>query len=334
MKFAIFIILLTSYAYGCDCMHSKPFLEVSPQKDLVAVVRVVGETLNENNKRTFIDLEIIEQFKGHEFRSVVQLQSGNHAECREHLTHFKLDSVYLMALNYSGRNPYKITDVTGTYNLSICGEYWMKADLITRTGFGREHISFSQVQEHFKTPANWLKNTYATAPDFTFYRGLKNNVELLIDAPENYRLAGKGLVLRRISYRLFEVNPGATGEAVIYLTNNDDQVIDSIVCKTATAPDPVVYACGARNGYIWARDCNEVTVQYPKYYLRKSKIAIKSMTLSIDGLKWTGDNGVLLPEITDFIRTTRITSTIEVHCTIVHRDNQLQEISGKFYLGL
>ncbi|UUV21375.1 hypothetical protein [Paenimyroides aestuarii] len=138
-----FILMISDNAFACDCYSQKSFLEVVPKSDFVALVKVEKYLSFKDiyNKKTAMsmEVEIIDIYKGNEKRKKVIVWGDIGYLCRPYLSLFEEGKYYVIAFEKGsegsgkfGHKDEKITD----YAISICGEYWLKADLKKQKALG------------------------------------------------------------------------------------------------------------------------------------------------------------------------------------------------------
>jgi len=83
-----------------------------------------------------MEVEVIEIFKGKETRKTIIVWGDNGILCRPYLNRFQVGKYYVIAFSQAGdrtrENPEKETD----YAISICGDYWLSADIKNKTASG------------------------------------------------------------------------------------------------------------------------------------------------------------------------------------------------------
>lgn len=140
MRFIIILIYLlagpASYAQppeACSCLWQGSFSRITDHADLIVsgvVISNKGNSLDFSISQTLIDRKT----NGEEFQPEIRIWGANGKECRPPITHFPIDSTWVMALKKittdipGGFNPNTPNISYGRINdyyLSSCGAYWL-----------------------------------------------------------------------------------------------------------------------------------------------------------------------------------------------------------------
>lgn len=150
----LFAIILNLTAIACSCNNDRPFLDVAPGARLVALVKVVQVPTSDRSNEMIV--EIIEAFQGKEERKTISVYGDNGLLCRPYITAFKRGKYYVIGM--IGANE-EYGEKPAAYAVSICGEYWLKANKLTKRASGNvsnktKRISFADVKKHLEPPSS------------------------------------------------------------------------------------------------------------------------------------------------------------------------------------
>lgn len=147
------IILNVHVASACDCLSSGNFLTVASRSDLVTLVRITKylsfKQIDGVDIPMSMEVEILKIFKGHKVRKKITVWGDNGFLCRPYLSDFVLGDYYVIAFYKSSDNltDYKQVGENKTdYFISICGDYWLKADIKRGYAFGSVTDSQTQIK--------------------------------------------------------------------------------------------------------------------------------------------------------------------------------------------
>ncbi len=118
--------------YACDCVYQGNFYKVSPNSDLVALVKInkylTFKDIYDSPTPMSMEVEILEIFKGVDNRKKVKVWGDAGNLCRPYLSQFSVDSLYVIAFHKGEkRSEFGHRDETeNDYSISNCGEYWLK----------------------------------------------------------------------------------------------------------------------------------------------------------------------------------------------------------------
>lgn len=145
LKLTLIILLcvIVKPHLACDCDYQGTFLRVAPETDFIALVKVTKYLTFSDiyNKPTpmSMEVEIIEVYKGKEARKKIIVWGDNGILCRPYLSLFDPGKYYVIAFNKGSdgskghvHKNEKITD----YSISICGAYWLNADIQKQVASG------------------------------------------------------------------------------------------------------------------------------------------------------------------------------------------------------
>lgn len=155
------LIFSFAYSYACSCETNGNFKKVSKHSNLVALVKINKYlTFDSSYNRSIpmsMEVEIVEILKGKSESKRVVVWGDNGMLCRPYVSNFIEGEYYFMALdsgdefNYGGHKEEKISD----YSISICGEYWMHANIDTKRAQSEvsgktKNIPFKKIYSYFK----------------------------------------------------------------------------------------------------------------------------------------------------------------------------------------
>lgn len=124
----LYSIPLIGKVYACSCEWIGPFFKVAKGTDLVVLVKIISYGSYSGNMPMSMDVEVIELIKGDETRRVIKIWGDTGILCRPYLSRFQSDSVWVLSLFKSRSEGYfrHPNEKEGDYNISGCGEYYMK----------------------------------------------------------------------------------------------------------------------------------------------------------------------------------------------------------------
>ncbi|MFT7037070.1 MAG: hypothetical protein ACJA2S_005612 [Cyclobacteriaceae bacterium] len=140
----IFLSLTTVKTYACDCESQGNFYKVSPNSDLVALVKInkhlTFKDIYDKPTPMSMEVEVLEVFKGVENRKKVKVWGDFGNLCRPYLNQFSVDSLYVIAFQKGekGSEFGHLNETENDYSISNCGEYWLKANRKSDTLIGSE----------------------------------------------------------------------------------------------------------------------------------------------------------------------------------------------------
>jgi len=112
--------LVPSTSAACSCMWVGPFLKVAPRTHLIVRAKVANYHGESRGVRLAMDVEVSEVFKGDAPAKTIRIWGDNGAMCRPYVSGFPVQTEWIFAVNPLAGRP-------GEYFISICGEYWLKA---------------------------------------------------------------------------------------------------------------------------------------------------------------------------------------------------------------
>ena len=172
----IFFSQVTMKAYACDCESQGNFYKVSPNSDLVALVKInkylTFKDIYDSPTPMSMEVEILEVFKGAEKRTKIKVWGDVGHLCRPYLNQLSVDSLYVIAF-HKGENGYfgHKEETENDYSISNCGEYWLKSNSKSETLVGSEStIEISRLRGFYDrtkdlTPADF-KEIFQKTLDF------------------------------------------------------------------------------------------------------------------------------------------------------------------------
>jgi hypothetical protein len=146
---AIFLILICTRTFACDCDWAGNFLEMAINSEVVALVKVKnynnffqftgGVTSDEHQQPLSATFEIIELLRGNEQRTEIEIFGDPGNLCRPYINYLKVGNYYLVALNKSEGIDHGngIVETPNDYILWNCGEYWINYDKSNNSVTGR-----------------------------------------------------------------------------------------------------------------------------------------------------------------------------------------------------
>jgi hypothetical protein len=156
--FGMILFLTIKTDVTCDCNYKGPFLEMSKQTPLVALIKVskylTFKDIYHIKTPMSMEVELIEVYKGTESRKTVTVWGDNGNLCRPYLSEFKEGQYYLIAFNIDKKN-----QMNTEYAISSCGTYWLNVDFINSLVSGdinskdrtNTTISLEQIKSQLKT---------------------------------------------------------------------------------------------------------------------------------------------------------------------------------------
>ena len=157
--FSILGLLISSGSLACSCKVDGPFIKMASKTGLVALVKVSKylsyNEIQGSNMPMSMEVEIVEIYKGKEDRKKVTVWGDIGYLCRPYLSVFKEGGYYVIAFingTFKGGHP---EEKQSDYAISICGTYWLDADVKKRTAIG--NIDSSKTTIQFKELKSWLK---------------------------------------------------------------------------------------------------------------------------------------------------------------------------------
>jgi len=159
----IFIILLSisiiEKVYPCSCDWIGPFFKVAKGTDLVALVKIKNYGSFSGNIPMSMEVEVMELIKGNDTRRIIKVWGDTGILCCPYLSKFQSDSIWVLSLFKSRSEEYfrHPDEKDGDYNISGCGEYYMKVKNDTVIGL-IENVNYNDPPQYMN-----LKNFLASA---------------------------------------------------------------------------------------------------------------------------------------------------------------------------
>lgn len=133
-------LTLVQLSFSCDCNSQGEFLKVAKKTQFIALVQVTKyltfkDIYNEKMPMS-MEVEIIEVYKGKETRKKITVWGDNGILCRPFLSKFKTGKYYVIAFYNASENSRGLAsenEKETDYSISICGEYWLYADIHNKT---------------------------------------------------------------------------------------------------------------------------------------------------------------------------------------------------------
>lgn len=147
------------FTFACSCFSAEPFLTVAPTSEFVALVKVTKYMsfggIYDKQTPMSMEVEVIDVYKGKETRKTLKVWGDNGILCRPYLSVFQPGNYYVIAFYRAsdGSQGQVHQDERPTdYAISICGDYWLKADMDKRKAVGsvtkkQLEISFSALKK-------------------------------------------------------------------------------------------------------------------------------------------------------------------------------------------
>jgi hypothetical protein len=154
-----FSLFTVSLIFACSCDPNGNFSKVAPKTNLVVLVKI-NKYLTfqefENDKIPMsMEVEIIEILKGRIQNKKIIVWGDNGILCRPYLTTFNEGEYYFLALYSTGNMMRQKEEKKTHYFVSVCGEYWMKANMDKKIALSnymdkKKQISFNKILRQFK----------------------------------------------------------------------------------------------------------------------------------------------------------------------------------------
>lgn len=149
--FLIILILFSSNekVFSCSCEWNGPFFKVAKGASLVALVKIKNYGSFSGNIPMYMEVEVMELIKGDDTRKIIKVWGDTGILCRPYLSRFQSDSIWVLSLfksrsEGSFRHP---DEKEGDYNISGCGEYFMKVKNDTVIGL-IENVNYNDPPQH------------------------------------------------------------------------------------------------------------------------------------------------------------------------------------------
>lgn len=178
-KILVILIILLSISliekvYACSCEWNGPFLKVAKGTDLVALVKIKNYGSFSGDMPMSMEVEIIELLKGDDTRKIVKVWGDTGILCRPYLRRFQSDSIWVLSLFKSRSEGYfrHPDERDGDYNISGCGEYYMKVKNDTVIGL-IENVNYNDPPQymsltHFLTSAKQILTSVEEEIPYSF----------------------------------------------------------------------------------------------------------------------------------------------------------------------
>ncbi|WP_369997112.1 hypothetical protein [Winogradskyella sp.] len=165
----VFLSQVPMKTYACDCESQGNFYKVSPNSDLVALVKInkylTFKDIYDSPTPMSMEVEILEVFKGVENRETVIVWGDVGHLCRPYLNQFSVDSLYVIAFQKGekGSEFGHLNETENDYSISNCGEYWLKINSESNTIINKLRSFYDRTND--LTP-NDFKEIFQKALDF------------------------------------------------------------------------------------------------------------------------------------------------------------------------
>lgn len=186
----IFLSLLTMKTYACDCESQGNFYKVSPNSDLVALVKInkylTFKDIYDSPTPMSMEVEILEVFKGVDNRKKVKVWGDVGNLCRPYLSQFSVDSLYVIAFHKGEKgSEFGHRDETeNDYSISNCGEYWLKISSESNIEINKLRSLYDRTKD--LTPT-YFKEIFKKALDFPELQQDIDRANNSMDLQENCR---------------------------------------------------------------------------------------------------------------------------------------------------
>lgn len=145
---------------SCSCAYMGPFLEMSKNVELVALIKVNRYnnfvTRPDSTKMPLsIEAEIFDTYKGRSDRKTITIWGDNGMLCRPYIDTFKEGLYYVMAVQRVTQTRRMSNEKDEDYVISICGAYWLDADWSKKSASG--HVEGKQVKTNTTISLKQLK---------------------------------------------------------------------------------------------------------------------------------------------------------------------------------
>lgn len=162
IKFSLiaFIFFNINFALACSCYATENFSKVAPETNLVVLVKIDKfldhKEIYEKKIPMSMEVEVIEILKGQVSKKKIKIWGDNGVLCRPYLSNFKEGEFYFMALDLGSEQYGHKDEKKSDYSISICGEFWMKADIKKQVAISNfknntKSLSFRKVKTYFKS---------------------------------------------------------------------------------------------------------------------------------------------------------------------------------------
>lgn len=145
----LFSLSLIEKVNACSCDWIGPFLKVAKWTDLVALVKIKNYGSFSGNIPMSMEVEVIELIKGDDTRKIIKVWGDTGILCRPYLSRFQSDSIWVLSLFKSRSEGYfrHPDEKEGDYNISGCGEYYMKVKNDTVIGL-IENVNYNDPPQY------------------------------------------------------------------------------------------------------------------------------------------------------------------------------------------
>lgn len=162
MKIRLFTLCFTLLTFSLIFACSDPkgdFSKVAPKADLVVLVKInkylTFKEFTDGKVPMSMEIEIIESLKGKSQNKKIVVWGDNGILCRPYLSTFDEGEYYFLALFNASDGIWHKEEKKTDYFVSICGEYWMKADINKKKAISsymdkQKQISFKKIFTLFK----------------------------------------------------------------------------------------------------------------------------------------------------------------------------------------
>jgi hypothetical protein len=145
----LFSISLIEKVNACSCDWIGPFFTVAKGTHLVVLAKIKNYGSFSGNMPMSMEVEVIELIKGDDTRKIIKVWGDTGILCRPYLSRFQSDSIWVLSLFKSRSEGYSRhpEEKEGDYNISGCGEYYMKVKNDTVIGL-IENVNYNDPPQY------------------------------------------------------------------------------------------------------------------------------------------------------------------------------------------
>lgn len=140
----------TKSAVACSCGDNGEFMTVAPKSSLVALVQVTKYLTFSNiygsQTPMSMEVQIVDIYKGNEERKIITVWGDNGILCRPYLGRFDTTKYYVIAFQQGSSTRGHQNEKETDYAISICGTYWLTADITNNTASGSVSADLSIIK--------------------------------------------------------------------------------------------------------------------------------------------------------------------------------------------
>lgn len=219
---------------ACDCIWSGPFLKVSKDCPLVALVKIKNYYKSTSVFPMAAEVEILYSLKGDSTIQTAKVWGDNGMLCRPYLSVFQDDSIWVMALYESSGNWGWGSEEKGDYFISICGEYYL--DVKQDTVIGHIQNANYTAPKQKMVLSDFLEMAKALLTSVNNQSIKKTNYNLEQNYPNSFNLNANPCIVQDSTLNYFPLNVGNTwsykSRPVVYYqslqTNSNYIIVDTL----------------------------------------------------------------------------------------------------------